>query len=190
MSTSPQTDTQKLWLAVYAFRSFTHVSHVCRYILDFDFDVNHPVYYPLIASIYVIYGRPFKLSYGVGKLEDDFVPPHLLAEHKHTLKLRDTFYAHIDGQAPPTMSEPTNKVLVISDGSSLQLGLNEMKPLPSKIPALLSLSEALREKTHSEVETLKQRVFAGRTVAQGRYFLNPDPAASDLLISIPPNEWI
>jgi len=92
-------DAKALWKFFYAKECFKQVDLACSFILDQKMNEKHPIYYPLITSIYVLYGRPFKRSNRVGKLPDDIVPDQYRQLHKITLHHRDQIYAHTDGKS-------------------------------------------------------------------------------------------
>jgi hypothetical protein len=80
-------DAKTLWKMIYAYHCFRNVENACSFILDQKMDENHPVYYSLITSIYVLYGKPFKHSNVVGKLADDIVSPKQRAVEQHRVHL-------------------------------------------------------------------------------------------------------
>ena len=99
MTTEEFEDAKALWKFFYAHECFKQVENACSFILQNKMDENHPVYYALITSIYVLYGRPFKRSNVVGKLPSDIVPPECQELHKLLLDHRDQLYAHTDAES-------------------------------------------------------------------------------------------
>jgi hypothetical protein len=71
----------------------------CTFLLKNNVHEAHPIYYPLVAAIYVLYGKPFKDTNLVGMLGDKMVPTEFRQLHTFMLKQRDQIYAHTDPQS-------------------------------------------------------------------------------------------
>ena len=50
----------------------------------------------LMTAVYVLYGKPFKKSYGVGCLGEELIPVEYQELHRDLLKHRDKILAHSD----------------------------------------------------------------------------------------------
>ena len=170
-------DARLLWKIFYAGQSFEHSRVAAEYVLQKNITEGEPIFYPLMAAVYVLYGKPFKKSRGVGcPLGEDIIPPGYLELHRDLLKHRDKILAHSDanefewfdvGQANQVrlvVRSPTDKSLICS-----QLQAN--RPL---LPHIISLCLELQEKTETrKMELFKQyEKFAPAEV--GEYVLNVD----------------
>jgi hypothetical protein len=119
-------------------------------LLRYGIHPDSPLYYPLMTAAYVLYSRPFMKSFGVGRLEDAFIPPERRADHKHLMKLRCTFYAHSDASQEPSFDQPSNAIIVLSKDGQVQCGLHEMKTLPPGLPLLHDMAQLLFQKAKNQ----------------------------------------
>ena len=55
-------DAKLLWKMFYAEQCFKHAQAAAEYVLQNKIEEDNPALYPLIAAVYVLYGRPFKNS--------------------------------------------------------------------------------------------------------------------------------
>ena len=53
-------DAKTLWKMIYAYHCFRNAENACSFILNEKMDENHPVYYSLVTSIYVLCGKLFQ----------------------------------------------------------------------------------------------------------------------------------
>ena len=173
---------QQFWLRQYACRAFYHTVESCQFLLRYGIHPESPLYYPLMSAAYTIYSRPFMMSFGVGRLDDAFLPPERLADHKHIMNLRCTFYAHSDATQEPSFEQPSNGIIVISKGGQIQYALHEMKTLPPGLPLLHDMAGVLLNKAHSECESLAAEIGLGSAVPDGLYHLNLEDEPAPLLV--------
>jgi hypothetical protein len=69
MTTEEFEDAQSLWKLFYAKRCFQHAENACLFLLNNKVHEDNSIYYPMVAAIYVLYGRPFKKANIVGRLD-------------------------------------------------------------------------------------------------------------------------
>ncbi len=142
-----------------------------------------------MAAIYVLYGKPFKKSHGMGcPLGEDIIPPDYLELHRDLLKHRDKILAHSDankfewfdvGQANQVrlvVRSPTDKSLICS-----QLQANR-----SLLPHIISLCLELQEKTEIRKMELFKQYEKFAPVEVGEYILNIDDLNSSFFKSAKP----
>src|ERR1035437_10672830 len=148
MSTElPESDQVKLWKVMYAWRSFHHVSLTCDFILESGISEDHPIYYPLLAAIHVLYSRPFKRSNIVGKITEDIIPKEYNNLHKALIGLRDQVVAHLDADGPHLGDNPANHVrFVVHPNRSVDIGLSELKGRVPNVKRIQQLMEILTKK--------------------------------------------
>jgi len=170
-------DARLLWKMFYAGQSFEHSRVAAKYVLQKNIIEDEPIFYPLMAAVYVLYGKPFKKSCGVGcPIGEDIIPQDYLELHRDLLKHRDKILAHSDankfelfdvGQANQVrlvVRSPTDKSLICS-----QLQAN--RPL---LPHIISLCLELQEKVESSKIELFKRYEKYAPNAVGEYILNID----------------
>jgi hypothetical protein len=63
-------DAKLLWKFFYAHECFRRVEATVDQIAQCRFDTHHEIYYPPLVSIYILYGKPFKVRRDVGKLSE------------------------------------------------------------------------------------------------------------------------
>jgi hypothetical protein len=89
-------DAKSLWKFFYARECFRQVETTVQQMLELKLDTNHEIYYPLLVSVFVLYGKPFKRANIVGKLSRDIVPKEHIELHEILIEQRDQLYAHTD----------------------------------------------------------------------------------------------
>jgi hypothetical protein len=125
-----------------------------------------------MTAAYVTYSRPFMPNFGVGRLDDSFVPTERLADHTHIMSLRSTFYAHSDATQPPSSEQPSNAVIVFSSNGQVDFALREMKTLPPGLPLISEMAQLLLGKAHEEAEELAKQIGLRGDIPDGVYYLN------------------
>jgi len=173
MTEAELNDARTLWKMFYAWESFQRVQKLCEYVLQEKMDENHPAYYSLITSIYIIYGRPFHKSRGVGKLANDIVPKEHTKLHKAMLFHRDSIYAHTDAEGPDMGDDGcANQVRIVVENGIYQMALTQFKALPIVLKDILILCKALQEKTDYHIAKIRSRTLKLIPPVNGEYFLN------------------
>jgi hypothetical protein len=89
-------DAKLLWKMFYAEQCFKHAQAAAEHIFKEKLEENNPLFYSLFTAIYIIYGKPFRPSRGVGKLGEEIIPAEHLELHRLLLQHRDQIYAHAD----------------------------------------------------------------------------------------------
>lgn len=173
---------QQFWLRHYACRAFQHTIESCLFLLRYGIHPDSPLYYPLMTAAYVIYSRPFMKSFGVGRLDDGFIPPERLADHKHLMELRCTFYAHSDATQKPSFHQPSNGIIVFSKEGQVECALHEMKTLPPGLPLLHEMALLLLQKAHDEGEILAKEIGLKDAIPEGVYHLSLEDEPAPLLV--------
>ena len=101
-------DRKRQALFVLGQNSFEDAINAIDHIIDNELELYCPIYYPLIVSFCVLYGRPFTKNYGIGNLRDLFrIPKNLSETHDEILNFRNQYYAH--RQAHPSCREDDAK---------------------------------------------------------------------------------
>lgn len=172
-------DAKALWKLVYANHCFKHVKGVCSYILDQKIDCDHPIYYALIVSIYVLYGKPFKRSNVVGKLSEAIVPVKHRDLHQHLLRCRDQLYVHADakGFQLPDLGEVNQvRFLALLNERAHKIEVStfstEFKTRLPLLPDVMDLCQTLDEKTEYHIGKLQKRHVKKLPRSAGEYAIN------------------
>ena len=172
-------DAKLLWKLFYAKRCFEHAENTCAFLLEHGVDEDHTVYYPLVAAIYVLYGRPFKETNLVGRLpEKNIVPAEFRKLHAFMLDQRDQIYAHTDPKSFDVPGKgPANqlRVRITSVGSSREARLigTEFFSHPPTLAKVAKLCRAMQQHVDARVGEVQARNFAGRLPKEdGEYPLN------------------
>ena len=166
-------DAKALWKLFYARECFRNVEQACSFILDENIDENHPIYYSLITSIYVLYGKPFKHSNVVGKLPDNIVSAKHQQLHKLVLDHRDQLYAHTDAKSfeLPDFG-PANQVRFLVLPGEMRLFGTQFRARPPFLPELVALCRELQEKTNYHLSKLQKRHHRKIPTTVGEYAIN------------------
>jgi hypothetical protein len=172
-------DAKTLWKMVYAYHCFRIVEKACSFILDQKIDSDHPIYYPLVTGIYVLYGKPFKPSNVVGKLSDKIVPTKHRELHENLLKHRDQLYAHTDPKSfqLPDFGEANQVRFAVSPGAAggeieIFTFATQFKARPPLLPDVVDLCRALQEKTNYHIKKLQRRHIEKIPTSPGEYAIN------------------
>jgi hypothetical protein len=89
-------EAKKFWLMFQAKETFKAVRQGCMELVRSGLSETSPLYFPLIAGLICLYGKPFKENRGVGKLPIEMVPKESLNLHTDLITIRDKLYAHSD----------------------------------------------------------------------------------------------
>jgi hypothetical protein len=189
-------DAKLLWKLHYANASLKHGENACLFLLNQQVHEDHPLYYPLVAAIYVLYARPFTASEPIGRLpENNIVPKN--SQHLHTfiLKQRKEIYAHTDANSfdVPGIG-PANqvRVKVMSSAShrGAQLIGTEFFSRPPTPPELAKLCRAVQQNVNAEVQKILARNFSGKLPKHnGEYPLNVFNAEGPFLLPKADDPW-
>lgn len=171
-------DAKLLWKMFYAEQCFKHAKSAAEHVLKEQMEEDNPLFYPLITALHVCYGKPFRPSRGVGRLEEEIIPPQHLDLHHLLLKHRDQTFAHSDAtdfELPDY--GPANQVGVVRFASEIRLYGTEFQTRFPLMPSVIDLCGMLQEKASYDVCKLFQR-YTGHVPRQdGEYAINVcDPA--------------
>jgi len=148
-------------------------------------DENHPVYYPLIVAIYVLYGKPFKQSNDVGVLPRNIVPAEFRPLHDIMIEHRDEVYAHTQ---PGPNSEVRVCVSVVEGKRRGQLIAPEFYARPPTLSKIIELCQVMQTTTEQRRVEIQNRYFPKYIPKEeGEYPLNVvHPAGPFFLSKQPP----
>jgi hypothetical protein len=163
----------------YAKRCFEHAENACAFLLAHAVHEDNPIYYPLVAAIYILYGKPFTDNGLVGKLpEKNIVPAKFRQLHTVMLTHRDEIYAHIDPESfevPGFGSANQVRVSVTYQGSSrtARLICMEFFPRLPTIAEVAKLCHTMQEQVDARVGEIQAWNFPKNLPKEaGQYPLN------------------
>jgi|ERR1700722_6134590 len=84
-------DAKLIQKMFYAGQCFTHAKAAAEYVLKNNITEDAPAFYPLMTSLFVLYGKPFKNSRGIGSLGEEIIPVQHQELHRDLLKHRINF---------------------------------------------------------------------------------------------------
>jgi hypothetical protein len=166
-------DAKLLWKMFYAEQCFKHAQAAAEYVLQNKIEEDNPVFYPLIAAVYVLYGRPFKKSCGVGSLDEGIIPPEHLELHRLLVKHRDQVYAHTDATKfeLPDVGQ-ANQVGVAVSLTEKRLFGTQFCARPPFLPNVANLCQSLQTKAEYHVCKLFERYKKQVPDKVGKYVIN------------------
>ena len=166
-------DAKSLWKFFYASECFKQAAAACSYMLDNNLETDSPMYYPLLTSVYVLYGKPFKRANVVGKLADDIIPPEHKNLHDTLLEHRDKFYAHTDAKSfklPDFGDASQVRFLVLPH--EMRLFGTQFRARPPFLPEVVVLCSALEKKVNYHMIKLMKRHAKTVPGEVGEYSIN------------------
>src|SRR5437667_2114127 len=173
METAEFEDAKLLWKMFYAYQCFRRAEAAAQHILDEHLEKESPLFYPLVTSVYVLYGKPFKRARGVGQLDEELISPEHLDLHRQLLEHRDQIYAHTDADAFPLADYGgVNQVRVIQTGTEMHLFAVDFHARFPLMPSVIDLCRVLQSKTWYHVEKLFNRCKAKVPESVGEYVIN------------------
>ncbi|PZR76952.1 MAG: hypothetical protein DLM73_01015 [Chthoniobacterales bacterium] len=166
------------WKLAHAKRAVFHALTTCDFYLDnVGDDDNHPMHVPLIASICVMYSRPFTDNQGVGMISSKFrqhSDERLQRTHDLLWESRKRFYAHSDATVASTSTTGRNEALqpidvvvtrqrgAMEDRDLFTFGYNlhEMRLRGIVIPDVRDLCVELDRQLETEIAATMEQLFS------------------------------
>jgi hypothetical protein len=176
-------DAKLLWKMFYAEQCLKHVRTAAEHILNEKLEEDNPLFYPLITAVHVNYGKPFGFSRGVGRLEEEMIPPQHLDLHRLLLKHRNQVFAHtdaIDFELPDFGQ--ANQVCVRRSLDGIRLFGTEFQTRYPLMPPVIDLCDILLKKTSYHVVKLFNRYTGQVPRPIGDYVINVYDQAGDFFL--------
>jgi hypothetical protein len=173
-------DAKLLWKMYYAVQGFKHAQAAAEYILQKNILEDDPVFFPLMSAVYVLYGRPFKKTKGVGLLGNELVPQDHLKLHQSILDHRDQIYAHSDAKGLELANVgQANQVRAKRFPTETLLLRSQYQATPELLPQIIKLCQELQEKALAHVNQLFAQYAKHIPAKLGEYVLNIDDQEGD-----------
>jgi hypothetical protein len=128
------------WKYECAALTFENAVEIATYLIG---HTRTPLMYPLLTSLYVLYGRSFKQKKNI-RIPEALVPLEYLAEHRFLIGLRDKLFAHVDveGLADQKVDHLTKILLRIQEGKA-SVGMASRFPIGFRFERIKALCENL-----------------------------------------------
>ena len=175
-------DTKRLTLLIFASEHLRHARTACAFLLQQQLTPQHPLYYPMLSAVYVLYGKPFCRCYGLGQLGADIVPDAERDFHAEILLHRHKFYAHTDAQGVSFSADtPLNHARLIVTDSQIHFASTEVRSLPHTIESLIPLIDAISERIVAERNAIITRHPELKNCPFGEFSVNVRNADASML---------
>ena len=100
----------------------------------------------LLSAAIIEYGKPFKKSRGIDKIDDAIIPEKYKELHDKLIKSRDKFVAHIDNCGIEETDREFHRIHLIKKGSTIFIDIESPRLPENLISPMKNLSKELREK--------------------------------------------
>jgi len=183
-------DSKQLWLMFEAKEAFKAVHQGCLELVRSGLGEDSPLYFPLIAGLICLYGKPFKANRGVGKLPIEMVPKELLDLHNDLILIRDKLYVHSDATITETVAKRhvgfgELRSYRWADDAGYYIQCLQIGPeFFSKFMAVLA--DRMREKTNDYVDKLGRKLAPHVPNRPGEFLLNIKDKEGPLFTEVEP----
>jgi len=151
MKKLPLTERLEYWKYQCASLTFHNAKTVAEYLIK---NKNPPLVIPLLTSLYVLYGRPFKQRKRI-RISEELVPSEYMEEHSHLIGLRDKMFAHVDtdGLADKNIQHLSKIWLGYRDGG-FRAGMASLFPIGFHFERTKDLCNYLHEICESKAQEI------------------------------------
>ena len=150
------------WKYHVAAYSFEHAQKLASRLLRMS--DSDALFYPLMVSLHVLYGRPFRHSKRARNIEDNLIPTDLREVHNLLLQMRDRIFAHHDTESRITdMNTGVDYfqlVVAIKDGI-MHPAVQLVFPTTSRMDKVQRLCEHLYRECMSLANATLEKCIAG-----------------------------
>jgi hypothetical protein len=174
MTESEFEDAKKFWLMFQARETFKAVHQGCLELVRSELPETSPLYFPLIAGLICLYGKPFKKSHGVEKLPIELVPEKYLAIHNQIIVIRDRLYAHSDADKTVNVGNLYfGELRYVRDAVEPGYRVPPLHIRPEFFTTLMAvLALQMMEKTQDHVDQLGEKFMPQVPPDLGEFLLN------------------
>ncbi len=167
-------NAKKFWLMFQARETFKAVHQGCLELARSELPETSPLYFPLIAGLICLYGKPFKKSHGVEKLPIEMVPKEHLSMHNQIIVIRDKLYAHSD--ASKTVNGGNlyfGELRCFRTSGKFGYRIEQLHIMPEFFTKFMAvLAERMVEKTNFYVDRLSKKFAPLVPRRSGEFLLN------------------
>jgi hypothetical protein len=173
-------DAKLIWKMFYAGQSLEHARAAAEYVLKENISADNAIFYPLISSVYVLYGKPFKRSNGVGCLGEELIPLEHQEFHRDLLKHRDKILAHSDASGFDWLDVgQANQVRLVRRPTDMSLFCSQLEANPDLLPCIIRLCLELLKQVKIKKRELFERYKKYVPAEIGEYILNIEDQSGD-----------
>jgi hypothetical protein len=141
----------EFWGYQHAALTFDDAAKIAVYLLDHR---EFPLKYPLVVSLYVLYGRPFKQRKNV-RIPEGLVPSEYMEEHRFLVALRDKLFAHVDVEGLPEDGiEHLAKMVLRIEGGKAVAGMASLLPIGFQFERIKGLCDSLHQACSEKAEKI------------------------------------
>lgn len=171
-------DAKLLWKMFYAGQSLGHARTAAEHLLQEKIVSDNAIFYPLMTAVYVLYGKPFGKSYGVGCLGKELIPVEYQELHRDLLKHRDKILAHSDASKFEWFDVgQANQVRLVRRSTDKSLICSQLQAEPALLPHIISLCLELQEHVNIKKRELFERYEKHVPAGVGEYILNVEDSS-------------
>jgi hypothetical protein len=181
MKQVPYEDRKDYWKFVNAAVAFEQVEDLLEFFAKEKIDETHPLFYQLMTSLVVLYGRPFKQRKALRLLEA-LIPDGLKDTHDFLILLRDKMFAHLDLDGPSEGDNLCNKIIISAERTSFTTKLGYLRPRDLEFKKARSLAHILWTKANYHADKIWKRHMGNHPFAAGEYEVNLSKTDDSFLI--------
>jgi hypothetical protein len=187
MNTADFDDAKLLWKMFYARESFRQARGAAEHIYSTKMGGDSPLFYPLIASVYVLYAKPFTRADAVGSLGDEMIPDEQKEFHRLIINHRHQIYAHRDGDGFEVADRgAVNQLRAIVNGGEIRLMATDFHARFPAMKPIIDLCELLEKKTDYFVSKLWHKHAKTLPHQNGEFLLNVTDSVGDMWVAAKP----
>lgn len=160
------------WKFLCADFSIEKAKGIASQLLKIGYDDR--LFYTLLTSLYIFYGRPFKQRKPV-RLSTDIIPDWFRKLHDTLILLRDKSFAHVDSDGMPEMGfDDLNRVMVRIEGATVTCGIASQIPQGLQLESVIALCDELLKKCSYHSQRIWQKSMKNWNPVNGEYEVNLD----------------
>jgi len=153
------------------------VVDTCKYLINNEIPKSSPIHDPLVTSIFVLYGRPFKQKRI--RLPEQIIPSDFTQLHKLLLDMRDKLYAHTDLDDYFSINGTQFGSLTgYTKHGNTQFGITIFTP---ELPQVIQMVEALQHICDLRARNIWNKYMAKESISDGAYTVNMDTVEGSFL---------
>lgn len=182
MSLAPLEDRIAFFRAQTAAIAFSMACDAAKFIAETSLTKSDSIHDPLVTSMVIHYGRPFKQRRPL-RLPDSIVPEIDLGFHKALLEIRDKVVAHTDVDGPLAQDGYLiNELAGYTRSDATHFGITIITP---DLGRFISLTESLSRTLTEEAQRVWVKYFSSVRVPDGTTIVNLEEGNQPFLVPHP-----
>jgi hypothetical protein len=189
-------ERRRYWTFCHTCIVFEQVEMLCDFLLaekcpevaDDSWERMHPLSYPALVALVVLYARPFKQR-KLYRLPEEMIPKQFKGTHKFLLSLRDKMFAHADVDwLAPAGEAALNKIVVEVKGNKYRPRAFYLRLRNRNFLEIKELAKLLAGKVWYHAEKMDKQLHILDKVPDGDYEINVREASDEVLVPFV-NTW-